>query len=156
MERKEKDKYIVKVKNVTPEPVESCALPLYASAGAAGADLRAYLNEPVVLKPGQRCAIPTGVAIQLPDCDTVALIFARSGLAAKKGVALSNGVGVIDADYRGEIKVLLSNLGTEDVSIAPGERIAQILFVPVRQASFVWADALDVTERGDGGFGSTG
>ena len=100
--------------------------------------------------------IPTGIAIQLPDAGYVALVCARSGLAVKQGITLSNGVGVIDSDYRGEIQVGLVNLSQTDYTIQPGERIAQLMILPVVQAAFAQAEQLDETNRGEGGFGSTG
>mgnify|MGYP002530464615 CR=1 FL=1 len=130
--------------------------PAYATPGSAAADLCAVLDEPYVLQPGQRALLPTGLAIQLPGPQYVALVFARSSLGAKKGVALSNGVGVIDSDYRGEIQVGLANLSTESYTIQPGERVAQLMVVPVAQAAFEQAAELDDTQRGTGGFGSTG
>lgn len=130
--------------------------PAYATPGAAAADLCAVLDEPLTLAPGQRAMIPTGLAIELPDASCVALVYARSGLAIKHGLTLSNSVGVIDSDYRGEIRVGLVNLGSEAYTIAPGERVAQLCIAPVWQAAFVQADALNDTARGAGGFGSTG
>ena len=124
--------------------------------GPAAADLCAVLDEPLTLAPGQRAMIPTGLAIELPDASCVALVYARSGLAIKHGLTLSNSVGVIDSDYRGEIRVGLVNLGGEAYTIAPGERVAQLCIAPVWQAAFVQADALNDTARGAGGFGSTG
>ena len=118
-------------------------LPAYQSPLAAGADLYAATEEPLTLAPMDRALVPTGIA-------------ARSGLAVKKGVTLSNGIGVVDADYRGEICVGLVNLGKETVTIAPGERIAQLLVMPILRADFEEADTLDKTERGAGGFGHTG
>lgn len=130
--------------------------PAYATPGSAAADLRAALEEPLVLEPGKRAAVPTGVSIQLPDAQWVALICARSGLACRYGLALSNGVGVIDSDYRGELQVSLVNQGEEAYTIQPGERIAQLMILPVAQAAFIPAEKLDETSRGAGGFGSTG
>ena len=130
--------------------------PAYATPGAAAADLCAVLDEPLTLAPGQRAMIPTGLAIELPDASCVALVYARSGLAIKHGMTLSNSVGVIDSDYRGESRVGLVNLGGEAYTIAPGERVAQLCIAPVWQAAFVQADALNDTARGAGGFGSTG
>lgn len=131
-------------------------LPACATPGAAAADLCAVLDAPLTLLPGGRAMIPTGIAIQLPGPGYVALVCARSGLAVKKGITLSNGVGVIDSDYRGEIQVGLVNLGEEEYAVQPGERIAQMMILPVEQAVFAEADALDETARGAGGFGSTG
>ena len=131
-------------------------MPAYATAGAAAADLHAVLDAPVTLAPGDRAMVPTGLAIQLPGPQWVALVFARSGLAVKHGLALSNGVGVIDSDYRGEIKVGLVNLGRESYTLQPGERVAQMMIAPVALAAFVPCEDLDETDRGAGGFGSTG
>ena len=130
--------------------------PAYATTGAAAADLCALLDEPLTLAPGQRTMIPTGLAIELPDAQCVALLYARSGLAIKHGLTLPNCVGVIDSDYRGEIRVGLVNLATEPYTIQPGERIAQLCIAPVWQAAFVQAEDLSDTDRGAGGFGSTG
>lgn len=130
--------------------------PAYATAGAAAADLCALLDEPLTLAPGQRAMIPTGLAIELPDAQCVALLYARSGLAIKHGLTMANGVGVIDSDYRGELRVPMVNLGTEPYTVAPGERIAQLCIAPVWQAAFVQANDLSDTDRGAGGFGSTG
>ena len=130
--------------------------PAYATPGAAAADLCAVLDAPLTLAPGQRAMVPTGLAIELPDAGCVALVYARSGLAVKHGLTLSNCVGVSDSDYRGEVRVGLINLGGEPYTIAPGERIAQLCIAPVWQAAFVQADELGGTARGAGGFGSTG
>lgn len=131
-------------------------VPAYATPGAAAADLCAVLDAPLTLPPMGRAMVPTGLAIQLPGPEYVALVCARSGLAVKHGLALSNGVGVIDSDYRGEIQVGLVNLGSETYTLQPGERLAQLMILPVAQATFVQADTLDETDRGAGGFGSTG
>ena len=131
-------------------------MPFYATEGSAGLDLSAALEEAVVLKKGEIQLIPTGIAISIPSADYGAFVFARSGLASKHGVCLANSVGVIDSDYRGEIKCALINLGSEDFTVQPGERIAQLVFMPVAQALLSEVDSLDETERGTGGFGSTG
>ncbi len=131
-------------------------IPVYQTPGAACCDLRAAIAEPITLEPGERTLVPTGLAIELESPSAVALIFARSGLASKFGVALSNGVGVIDSDYRGEIKVALVNGGGECFTVNPGDRVAQMGFFPGAQAGFEQADALGETERGAGGFGHTG
>ncbi len=130
--------------------------PYYASAGAAAMDLHACLEEPVTIPRGGRALVPTGIAIALPSPDYVALIFARSGLAVRHGIIPGNCVGVIDSDYRGEIRVGLYNSGEADFTVQPGDRIAQMAVVPVIQAELVQTDTLDETERGGGGFGSTG
>ncbi len=132
-------------------------LPAYESPGAAGLDLRAAVAEdqPLVLRPGSRAAVPTGLAIALPPGHE-AQVRPRSGLALRHGVTLLNSPGTVDADYRGEIKVILINLGEEDFTIRRGDRIAQLVIAPVTQASWREVDSLDETERGGGGFGSTG
>ena len=143
----------VKVKKMSSE---SCALPTYATAASAGVDLCADLEESLIINPGENFKIPTGLAIELPSQSVVALVFARSGLASKYGMGLTNGVGVIDSDYRGEIQVLVQNLGHHPVTINPGDRIAQMVFMPVFQALFEEVSELQETPRGTGGFGSTG
>ena len=131
--------------------------PSYETAGAAGADLAAAVPEdaPVEIAPGARAMIPTGIAIALPE-GYEAQIRPRSGLAAREGVTIINAPGTIDADYRGEIQVVLINLGDAPVRISRGDRIAQMVIAPAPQAAFVETDTLDDTERGAGGFGSTG
>ena len=136
---------------------EDAQLPAYATPGAAAMDLVAACgDEGVVLEPMQRAVIPTGIAIELPGPEYIALVFARSSMGAKRGVALSNGVGVIDSDYRGEIGVAVVNLSGERAVIAKGERIAQLAVVPVARAEIEQAQTLADSERGAGGFGSTG
>ncbi|MBQ3179552.1 MAG: dUTP diphosphatase [Clostridia bacterium] len=135
---------------------DNAVLPAYQSDMAAGADLYAALEAPLTLAPMDRALVPTGIAAQPDREDCVLVIAARSGLAVKKGVTLSNGIGVVDADYRGEICVGLVNLGKDTVTIEPGDRIAQLLVMPVLRAVFTEADSLDGTDRGTGGFGHTG
>jgi len=132
-------------------------LPAYETDGSAGMDLRAAVPEaePMVLRPGARDMVPTGLAMALP-LGFEAQVRPRSGLAAKHGVTCLNTPGTIDSDYRGEVKVILINLGPEDFVIRRGERIAQMVIAPVVQASWDLADSLDETARGAGGFGSTG
>lgn len=132
-------------------------LPSYATAGAAGLDLSAAIgeNEKITLKPGKRTLVPTGLQIHLPD-GFEAQIRPRSGLALKNGIGLVNAPGTIDADYRGEIGVILVNLGEEDFEITRGLRIAQMVIAPVTRADLIAVDAVGATERGAGGFGSTG
>lgn len=131
-------------------------LPFYATSGSAGMDLTACLKEDVTLEPLERKLIPTGIAIGLPSPDYAAFVFARSGLASKKGITLPNCVGVIDSDYTGELMVSLINLSRESYTIKNGERIAQLVIMEVAKANFNVVERLDDTERGDGGFGSTG
>ena len=135
---------------------ENAALPEYATPGSAAMDLRAALDKPLSLPPGKRALVPTGFAIGLPSREYVALIFARSGLAVKSGVALSSGVGVIDSDYTGEVLVGLINQSDTEFVINPGDRIAQLAVLPVCHASVVVTQCLETTKRGSGGFGSTG
>lgn len=132
-------------------------IPGRATEGSAGFDLRACCDtEGVLLEPMERALVPTGVAIELPDVAYVALLFARSGLSIKQGLTLVNGVGVIDSDYRGEISVPLINLGNTPVHITNGDRIAQLVIMPVAIPEMVEFGNLSDTERGGGGFGSTG
>lgn len=132
-------------------------LPAYETADAAGMDLRAAVPEdqPLVLKPGGRHAVPTGLTFAIPS-GFEGQVRPRSGLALKSGITLANTPGTIDADYRGEVKVILINLGEEDFTIRRGDRIGQLLIAPVIQASWAEVDSLDETVRGTGGFGSTG
>ena len=130
-------------------------LPAYATADAAGADLYALPGESVIIPSGQTRLIHTGIALEIPK-GFGGFIYARSGLASKRGLAPANKVGVIDADYRGEIMVALHNHSDKDEEIAGGERIAQIVFAPVARALFTEAESLSDTERAEGGFGSTG
>ena len=143
---------------VVPLPhFEGLALPAYETADAAGMDLRAAVADeaPVTLKPGERAMIPTGLTIALP-AGHEAQVRPRSGLAAKHGVTCLNTPGTIDADYRGEVKVILINLGQEPFVIKRGERIAQMVIAPVTRAELSVVTTLDETQRGSGGFGSTG
>ena len=134
---------------------EGATLPTYGSAYAAGADLYAYTGESVVIAPGETKFIPTGIALEIP-VGYAGFIYARSGIACKRGLAPANKVGVIDADYRGEVMVALHNHGTEAASIDDGERVAQLVIAPYLTVDFIEADELCDTVRGEGGFGSTG
>lgn len=144
---------------MAPIPVkilrEGAILPTYGSAEAAGADLYACLDAPVTIAPGQTSFIPTGIAMAVPQ-GCAGLIYARSGLACKRGLAPANKVGVIDSDYRGEIMVALYNHGTESRTIETGERIAQMVITPVLTPVYEAVQILSDTERASGGFGSTG
>ena len=132
--------------------------PEYATSGSAAVDLRAALDEgaELILNPGERTLVPTGLAISPETSGVVAIIAGRSGLGVKSGITLSNSIGVIDSDYRGEIQVGLINHGDKPFSIHRGDRIAQMMFLPVCHADFVVCTELDETERGAGGFGHTG
>ena len=134
---------------------ENAIVPTYGSACAAGADLYACEEAAVTVEPGKTVLVHTGIAMAIPD-GYVGLIYARSGLACKRGLAPANKVGVIDSDYRGEIMVALHNHGDVAQTVESGERIAQIVFTPYVAADFIVADTLDDTVRGEGGFGSTG
>lgn len=133
-------------------------MPAYATDGSAAVDLRAAIDEgtTVVIAPGERALIPTGLAISPESKNVVAIVAARSGLAIKKGICLANSIGVIDSDYRGEICVGLLNTSKEPFTVERGDRIAQMMFMPVYQAKLLEVASLDETARGAGGFGSTG
>ena len=130
-------------------------LPAYQSAGASGFDIRAQLDSSITLRPGERCLVPTGLSFEIPLGFEIQAR-PRSGWAIKNGMSLVNTPGTIDADYRGEVKVILINLGQENVEVKDQERIAQLVIAPVLQADFKIVDNLSSTERGAGGFGSTG
>lgn len=142
----------IKVKKLN----EKAVLPHIASSGAAAADLHAVLDEPITVKAGERYLVPTGISIELPNNEYVALICARSGMAFKRGLALANGIGVIDSDYRGELLVAILNTGNTDQVIEPRDRIAQLMILPVITPTYIEVDEIGDTERGAGGFGSTG
>ena len=146
----------LKIKAVSDKIGKDIPYPFYATAGAAAMDLCACVDAPVEVAPRALVSIPTGIAIALPSAEYVALVFARSGLGIKHGIALSNGVGVIDSDYRGEIQVGLCNLGNQPYTIRPEERIAQLVVTPVCLLPIEEVEVLDETGRGEGGFGSTG
>ncbi len=141
----------VKVKKLR----ETAKLPVYGTEFSAGADLCACLDAPVTLQPGETRLISIGIAMELPE-GYAGLVYARSGLASKRGLAPANKVGVVDSDYRGEFFVPLHNHGSVPQTVEPGERIAQMIITPYLTASFVETDALSDTVRGEGGFGSTG
>ncbi len=146
----------LKIKPMSPLMGKYIPFPEYATSGSAGMDLRACTTEDITIAPSQRVSIPTGIAIELPSAEYVALVCARSGLAVKSGITLSNCVGVIDSDYRGEILVSLINQSDAEYTVSPGERIAQLLIMPVCVCSLKVCDELSSTVRGEGGFGSTG
>lgn len=140
----------VKIRKLSPE----AKLPVYGSAAAAGADLHALLDSPLTLAPGETALVGTGLAMEIPE-GFAGLIFARSGLAVKSGLAPANKVGVVDADYRGEVKVALLNHSDAPRTVNPGDRIAQLVITPFLKALFE-EEELSETKRGEGGFGSTG
>lgn len=135
---------------------EDAKIPARATAGSAGMDLYACIDEPKTLAPGKLLLVPTGIAIELPSAQYVAYIFARSGLGIKHGICLANGVGVVDSDYRGEVCVGLCNVSDKEYTINPAERIAQMVISPVSLMPVAEVTELSDTERGEGGFGSTG
>ena len=135
---------------------DNAKIPFRATAGSAGMDLYACIEEPVTLAPRRPVLIPTGIAIALPTNEFAAFVYARSGLASKHGISLANGVGVVDSDYRGEIKVALINLTDEEYTVNPRDRIAQLVIAPVCSVRVHLEDELPQSERGEGGFGSTG
>jgi dUTP pyrophosphatase len=133
----------------------TCPLPSYETVGAAGMDVRANLSASVCVSPGERMLVPTGLYLEVPaglECQ----VRPRSGLALKKGITVLNTPGTIDSDYRGEVGVILINLSNENFTIAPNDRIAQLVFCPVIQVTLIETDALESSDRGTGGFGSTG
>lgn len=140
----------VKIKNISKNEI-----PKYETDGSAGLDLRANLDQSITLKPMQRSLVPTGLFIEL-EKGYEAQIRARSGLAIKNGICLANGIGTIDSDYRGEIKIILINLGDQDFKINSGDRIAQMVITKYEQVEFELVEQLNETERSDGGFGHTG
>lgn len=142
----------IKVKKLN----ENAKLPFRATDGSAGADLYACLDADIVLAAGERTLVPTGIAISISDHGYGGFVFPRSSVASKYGVSLSNCVGVIDSDYRGELKIAVINHSSEPFTISNGDRIAQLVIMPVAQADYTLCDELDETIRGNGGFGSTG
>lgn len=144
----------IEVKLLDPRMAEQ--LPHYATPGSAGLDLRACLDAPVVLESGQAALIPTGIAIHIGDPGLAAMLLPRSGLGHKHGIVLGNLVGLIDSDYQGPLMVSCWNRGSTAFTVQPLERIAQMIIVPVVQATFRRVDEFDASHRGEGGFGSTG
>lgn len=146
----------IQLKILNPRLGQDIPLPTYATPGSAGLDLRACIDSNISLKPGETTLIPTGMAIHIADPTLAAVILPRSGLGHKHGIVLGNLVGLIDSDYQGQLFVSVWNRGQTDFTIEIGERIAQLVFVPVVQAHFEVVDDFHASERGTGGFGSTG
>jgi dUTP pyrophosphatase len=146
----------VELKILDPRMGEDIALPAYATDGSAGMDLRAAVEEPLTLAPGETALVPSGVAIHIGDPGWCALILPRSGLGHRHGLVLGNLVGLIDADYQGPLMISCWNRGSQAFTMQPGDRIAQLMFVPVGRAKINVVDAFDPSSRGSGGFGSTG
>ena len=146
----------IKLKPIDRRLGNEFPLPGYASAGAAGMDIRACVDEPIELRPGEASLIPTGFAMHLEDTGLAAVLLPRSGLGHKHGLVLGNLVGLIDSDYQGQVFVSCWNRGTESFTINPGDRIAQMVIVPVVQAQFEVVEDFNTSKRGAGGFGHTG
>ncbi|SBT16969.1 Deoxyuridine 5'-triphosphate nucleotidohydrolase [Marinomonas gallaica] len=146
----------IQLKILNPKIGTELPLPSYATEGSAGLDLRACLDAAVVLEPGQTTLLPTGLAIYIEDQNLAATILPRSGLGHKHGIVLGNLVGLIDSDYQGELMVSCWNRGQTTFTIEPGERVAQLVLLPVVQAEFNIVEEFEATDRGTGGFGSTG
>ncbi|MBP1580848.1 MAG: dUTP diphosphatase [Oscillospiraceae bacterium] len=135
---------------------EGAQLPKRETPGSAGHDLRACIDSDLLIPAGESVRVPTGLAIEMESANFVAIIAARSSMAAKYGITMGNGIGVIDSDYRGDISILLRNCSQEDFMVHPGDRVAQLLLMPVDLPEIVEAEELSQTQRGEGGFGSTG
>lgn len=146
----------IELKILDPRVGQEFPLPSYATTGSAGMDLRVCLDEPLTLNPGQCELLPTGLAIHIKDPNLAATILPRSGLGHKHGLVLGNLVGLIDSDYQGELKISLWNRSNTPYTIEPGERVAQLVIMPVVQAQFCVVNDFDETERGTGGFGHSG
>ncbi len=149
-------KKAIELKILDPRIGTEYPLPTYATPGSAGLDLRALLDAPLTLKPGQTELIPTGIAIHIGDANLCATILPRSGMGHKHGIVLGNLVSLIDSDYQGQLMVSTWNRGQADFTIQPGDRIAQLVFMPVVQAEFSLVTDFDQSERGEGGFGHSG
>ncbi len=146
----------IELKILDPRIGNEFPLPAYATPGSAGLDLRACLDQTLTLEPGQTVLIPTGISIFIGDANLCATILPRSGLGHKHGIVLGNLVGLIDSDYQGPLMVSMWNRGQQTFSIEPGDRIAQLVFMPVVQAEFTVVDNFDASARGEGGFGHSG
>jgi len=146
----------IQLKIIDPRLGSEFPLPEYATSGSAGVDLRAMLETPVVLQPGQTKLIPTGIAVHIADPALAAILLPRSGLGHKHGIVLGNLVGLIDSDYQGQVMVSCWNRGAEAFTLEPGERLAQMVFVPIQQVEFEVVSDFGDSERGAGGFGHTG
>lgn len=146
----------IQLKILDPRVGKQYELPAYATSGSAGLDLRACLDAPLQLNPGETSLLPTGIAIHIGTPDVAAVILPRSGLGHKHGIVLGNLVGLIDSDYQGELKISCWNRSNDHYTIQPGDRIAQLVFIPVLQATFEVVDSFEASHRGEGGFGHSG
>lgn len=147
---------VIQLKILDSRIGESIPLPTYATDGSAGLDLRVCINEPIQIAPQETVLLPTGISIYIGDPKLAAVILPRSGLGHKNGIVLGNLVGLIDSDYQGELKISCWNRSSEHFTINPGERIAQLVFIPVVQAAFEFVNEFTESSRGEGGFGSSG
>lgn len=147
---------VIQLKILDPRIGTNIPVPTYATEGAAGLDLRVCIDEPLTIKPQETVLLPTGLSIYIADPKLAAVILPRSGLGHKNGIVLGNLVGLIDSDYQGELKISCWNRGSESFVIQPGDRIAQLVFVPVVQAAFELVNEFIQSDRGEGGFGSSG
>lgn len=148
--------HAIQIKLLDPRIGETIELPSYATPGSAGLDLRVCTSEPLQIAPQETVLLPTGLAIYIADPNLAAVILPRSGLGHKHGIVLGNLVGLIDSDYQGELKISCWNRNQEHFTVHPGDRIAQLVFLPVVQANFTVVDAFSESSRGEGGFGSSG
>lgn len=146
----------IEIKILDPRVGQSIELPSYATPGSAGLDLRVCIDEPLQIAPQQTVLLPTGLAIYIADPNLAAVILPRSGLGHKHGIVLGNLVGLIDSDYQGELKISCWNRNQEHFTVMPGDRIAQLVFLPVVQCTFKLVESFTETNRGEGGFGSSG
>ncbi len=146
----------IQLKILDPRVGKTIPLPTYATSGSAGIDLRVCLDAPLQIAPQQTVLLPTGLSIYIADPALAAVILPRSGLGHKHGIVLGNLVGLIDSDYQGELKISCWNRGDDHFTVEPGDRIAQLMFVPVVQAEWVLVEEFDESSRGEGGFGSSG
>ncbi len=146
----------IQLKILDPRIGTDIPLPNYATDGSAGLDMRAVIDDPITVEPGETVLIPTGLAIYIGDPSLAAVLLPRSGLGHKHGLVLGNLTGLIDSDYQGQVFISCWNRGGKAYEVQPGERIAQMVFVPVEQVQFSVVDEFDASDRGDGGFGSSG
>lgn len=146
----------IELKVLDPRLGDSIPLPHYATDGSAGLDMRACIDEPVTVNPGETVLVPTGLAIHISDASLAAVLLPRSGLGHKHGLVLGNLTGLIDSDYQGQVFISCWNRGSKSYEVQPGERIAQMVFVPVEQVRFSIVDEFDDSARGAGGFGHSG
>lgn len=148
--------HTIQLKILNPKVGQSIPLPAYATPGSAGLDLRVCIDEPLQIAPQETVLLPTGLAIYIADPKLAAVILPRSGLGHKHGIVLGNLVGLIDSDYQGELKISCWNRSQDHFTVQPGDRIAQLVFVPVVQSTFTLVEEFAMSERGEGGFGSSG